>query len=95
MSFRIHSYTEFGQQVRHEPPLWTRGLIFKRPTPLSVRIQQVVAVAALAALGFLFWLWLGISNNHSTRPSYPYYDTQGPVPPWSEPTPLEGNYKRK
>ena len=41
------------------------------------------------------------SNNRNSgmrtapaRPSYPDYDTQKPVPPWSEPTPLKGNHDR-
>jgi len=52
-------------------------------------------VIAIAVIGFLFWLWFGASNDHTPLPSYPYYDTQRPVPPWSEPAPLAGNYNRK
>ncbi len=29
--------------------------------------------------------------HYPPRPSYPYYDTQKLVPPWTEHTPLEGN----
>jgi len=47
--------------------------------------------AIIATLGFLFGLWFGIPTRHAPRSSYPYYDTQKPVPPWSEPMPLEGN----
>ena len=54
----------------------------------------LLASAIIAALTFLFGLWFGVSTYHAPRPSYPYYDTQKPVPPWSEPTPLEGNRDR-
>jgi hypothetical protein len=63
----------------------------RRRSFLLVRIPQVVAIATL---GFLFWLWFGVLKDHTPRPSYPYYDTQEPVPPWSEPAPLEGNHAR-
>lgn len=92
MFSKIHSYTEFWQQIHRHQPLWIPGLMFKRSPSLFVRIQQVVVIAALA---FVFWLWLGLSKDHTSRPSYPYYDTQGPVPPWREPATLQGNYDRK
>jgi len=43
--------------------------------------------AIVAALSFLFvGLWFGVSARHAPpQSSYPYYDTQKPVPPWSEP----------
>ena len=47
--------------------------------------------AIIAALALLFGLRIGLSTYHTPRPSYPYYDTQKPVPLWSEPMPLEGN----
>jgi hypothetical protein len=50
--------------------------------------------AITATLGFLFGLWFGIPTHDAPRPSYPYYDTQKPVPPWSEPMPLEGNHDK-
>ena len=50
------------------------------------------ATAIIVVLAFLFGLWFGVSTHHPPRASYPYYDTQKPVPPWSEPAPLEGNY---
>jgi hypothetical protein len=60
------------------------------PTPfLFTHIKRVAAI--IAALSFLFvGLWFGVSTRHAPQSSYPYYDTQKPVPPWSEPTPLEG-----
>ena len=49
------------------------------------------ATAIIVVLAFLFGFWFGVSTHHTPRPSYPYYDTQKSVPPWSEPAPLEGN----
>ena len=69
-------------------PLWTRDVISQSPPFLFT------LAAIMAALGILFGLWFGVSTYHALRPSYPYYDTQKPVPPWSEPTPLEGNHDR-
>jgi hypothetical protein len=73
-------------------PLWTGDVISQRPPFLFIRIQQLVAIATL---GFLFWLWFGVSTSYTPRASYPYYDIQKPVPPWSEPAPLAGNYGRE
>src|SRR5262245_13791069 len=56
-------------------------------------VQKLAAI--IVALGFLFWLWFGASTHHAPRASYPYYDTHKPVPPWSEPMPLEGNHDRE
>jgi len=92
MFSRIHPNIGFRQQIHHDRPIWTRDIISKRRSLLLVRIAQVVAVATL---GFLFCLWLGVLKDHTPRPSYPYYDTQGPVPPWGEPAPLAGNCNRK
>jgi len=91
MSSQIHTYTEFGQQIHNESSLRTRTLISQRRRLLFIRIQQLVAIATL---GFLLWLWFAASSDHAPQPSYPYYDTQKPVPPWSEPAQLEGNYGR-
>jgi hypothetical protein len=59
----------------------------------------LIAIKKLAALivvmGFLFCLWFGVSTYRAPRASYPYYDIQKPVPTWSEPMPLEGNYGRE
>ncbi len=89
----IHTYAQLLQQIHHDPPLRTRGVISQRPPFLLTRVKQLAAI--IAALTFLFvGLWFGVSTYHAPRPSYPYYDTQKPVPPWSEPTPLEGNRDR-
>jgi hypothetical protein len=50
-----------------------------------------VVIAFVLGLGFLFGMWFNVSTPIPPRPTYPYYDTQKPVPPWSEPTPLETN----
>ena len=89
---QIHTYSELLQQIHHDPPLWTRDVISQRPPFHFTRVKQLVAI--IAALTFLFGLWFAVSTYHPPRPSYPYYDTQKPVPPWSEPTPLEGNRDR-
>ena len=89
---QIHTYTELLQQIHHDPPLRTRDVISQRPLFLLTLVKQLAAI--IAALTFLFGLWFGVSTYHTPRPSYPYYDTQKPVPPWSEPTPLEGNRDR-
>ena len=90
---QIHTYTELQQQIHHDPPLWTRDVISQRPPFLFTHVKQLAAI--IAGLTLLFGLWFGVSTYHAPpRPSYPYYDTQKPVPPWSEPTPLEGNRDR-
>ena len=62
------------------------------PTPfLFTHIKRVAAIVAALSLLFV-GLWFGVSTRHApAQSSYPYYNTQKPVPPWSEPTPLEGN----
>jgi hypothetical protein len=69
-------------------PLCTRDVISQSP-PLVFTLAAIVAV-----LGILFGLWFRVSTYHVPRASYPYYDTQKPVPPWSEPAPLKGNHDR-
>ena len=91
MSSDIHSYTGFPQQIHQDPPPWARDVMSKRRSFLLIRISQVIAIATL---GFLVWLSFAVSKRHTPRPTYPYYDTQQPVPPWSEPPPLEGNYAK-
>lgn len=83
---------ELRQVIHHDPPLWRRDVISQRPPFLFTHVKQLAAV--IAALTLLFGLWFGVSTYQAPRPSYPYYDTQKPVPPWSEPTPLEGNRDR-
>jgi hypothetical protein len=97
MSPQIHTnteytYTELRQQIHDDLPLWRRDVISQRPPSFFTYVKPLAAI--VVALGFLFWLWFGVSTYHVPRPSYPYYDTQKPVPPWSEPTPLEGNRNR-
>jgi hypothetical protein len=92
-SHQIHTYTELQRQIHDDPPLWTRDVISQRPPFLFTHVKQLAAI--IAALIFLFGLWFGVSMYHAPRPSYPYYDTQKPVPPWSEPTPLESNRDRR
>jgi hypothetical protein len=64
------------------------------PTPfLFSHVKRVAAI--IAVLAFLFvGLWFGVSTHRAPRSSYPYYDSQKPVPPWSEPVPLKGNHDR-
>ena len=88
----INIYPKLRQQIHHDLPLWTRDVISQRLPFLFSHVKQL---AAIVALGCLFvGLWFGVPTSHAPRPSYPYYDTQKPVPPWSEPTPLEGNRDR-
>ena len=83
MSPKIHTYTVPRQQF------WTQDVILQRSPFLFSHVKQVIAIIAVVA--FLFGLWIGISTHPAPRTSYPYYDTRKPAPPWSEPTPLEGN----
>ena len=91
-SLQTHAYTKLRQQIHHDPLLWTRDVISQRLPFLFTHVKQLAAI--IAALTLLFGLWFGVSTYQAPRPSYPYYDTQKPVPPWSEPTPLEGNRDR-
>ena len=75
------------------PPATADTDVTSRRHPfLSTLIKQLPAIIAVMAL--LFGLWFGVATYLAPRPSYPYYDTQKPLPPWSEPTPLEGNRDR-
>ncbi len=89
----IHIYPKLRQQIRHDLPLWTRDVISQRLPFLFTDVKQLAATVAICCL--FVGLWFGISTSHAPRPSYPYYDTQKLVPPWNEPTPLEGNRDRK
>jgi hypothetical protein len=87
------TYAALQQQIYRHARFWGRDPISKGPrSSSSTRIKILAAIAAL--LGLVFWLSVGVSIDHPLRPSYPYYDTQKPVPPWSEPMPIEGNYDR-
>ncbi len=89
---QTHTYIELQQQIHHDPRLWTRDVISQRLPFLFTHVKHLAAI--IAALTLLIGLWFGVSMYHAPRPSYPYYDTQKPVPPWSEPTPLEGSRDR-
>ena len=88
---QIPTYTALLQQIHH-PPLRTRDVTSRRHPFLPALVMQIAAI--IAVMTFLFGLWFGASMYQTPRPSYPYYDTQKPAPPWSEPTPLEGNRDR-
>jgi len=92
MYHQIPTYTELRQQIHYDLPRWTRNVISQRHPFLLTHVKQLAAIVALGCL--LVGLSLGVSTYHTPRPSYPYYDTQKPVPLWSEPTPLEGNRDR-
>jgi len=55
------------------------------------RLTKSIALAAIMAVPALLFGLIGVSTYHTPRSSYPYYDTQKPVPLWSEPRPIEGN----
>ena len=59
---------------------------------LFTHSKQVAAI--ISGLSFLLvGLWFGISTRHTPQSRYPYYDTERPVPPWSEPMRLKGNLR--
>jgi hypothetical protein len=71
--------------------LWNRDVIAQRPFPSSfTHVKKVAAI--IIVLSLAYWLWFGLYRAPLT--SYPYYDIQKPVPPWSEPMPLKGNLGR-
>lgn len=84
---------ELYQQIYRHPRLGRRDVISRRPG-LSFSAHARKLAAIIVVLGFVFWLGFSVSTYHPPRASYPYYDTQKPVPPWSEPMPLKGNYHR-
>lgn len=86
------AYTELQHKIYLQPRLWRRDVISDRLPPSSTHVKKLAAISV--ALGFVFALWFGVSSYHPPLTSYPYYDTQKPVPPWSEPMPLKGNYDR-
>jgi hypothetical protein len=86
------TYAELQQQIYPYPRLWRRDLISQRLQPPSTHAKKLAAV--IVVLSFVFCLWFGVPTYRPPVASYPYYDTQKPVPPWSEPMPLEGNYDR-
>jgi len=88
---QIPTYTALLQQIHH-PPLRTRIVTSHRHPFLPTFIKQLAAIVAVVI--FLVGLWFGVAMHQTPRPSYPYYDTHKPLPPWSEPTTLEGNRDR-
>jgi hypothetical protein len=87
------TYAELQQQIYRHPGLWRRDVICQRARPSSLtHVKKLAAIIVVS--GFVFWLWFGVSTYRAPRASYPYYDTQKPVPPWNEPAPLGGNYGR-
>src|SRR5437667_12519496 len=80
-SGRRFVFWSLQQQIHHNPPLRRRDVISQRRPSFFTHVKQLAAI--IVALGFLFWLWFGVSTYHAPRASYPYYDTQKPVPPWS------------
>ena len=93
-SLRIHSAipVEQGEMETVTEAVINRQLAGS-PTPfLFTHIKRVAAI--IAGLSFLLvGLWFGISTRHTPQSRYPYYDTQKPVPQWSEPMPLKGNLR--
>jgi hypothetical protein len=84
---------ELQQQIYRHTRLWNRDVIPQRPRHASLtRVKKLTAI--IVVLSFVSWLGFGISTYHPPEARYPYYDTQRPVPPWSEPMPLEGNHDR-
>src|SRR5207244_13418192 len=75
---QIHTYAELLQQIHHDPPLRTRGVISQRPPFLLTRVKQLAAI--IAALTFLFvGLWFGVSTYYAPRPTYRYSANITPV----------------
>src|SRR4029077_9531433 len=92
-SQEIDTYAELRERIYRHPRLWRRDVISQSPRfSFLTRVRKLAAI--IAALGFVSALWFGVLTYQAPRASYPYYDTQKPVPPWSEPMPLEGNYGR-
>jgi len=89
MSLQIQIYTGLPRQIDDRLPLLRTDVIFQRPPFFFTHLRQLAAI--MVALGLIFGLWFALSTYHRPRSSYPYYDTQKPVPPWNEPTPLERN----
>lgn len=87
------TYAELRRQIYRRPWLWGHDVISKRPCS-SALAQLKKAAAVIALLGLFFWVWSAVATYRAPRATYPYYDTQKPVPAWTEPQPLAGNYNR-
>ena len=88
-------YAELREQIYRNPQLWTRSELSQHHRPRPSFLAHAKKLAAIIAVaGLVFWLGFGASIHHAPETSYPYYDIQKPVPPWSEPMPLKGNHDR-
>jgi hypothetical protein len=52
------------------PPRWRPYVISQRGPSFFADVKQLGAI--IVALGFLFWVWFGVSNYTAPRPSYEY-----------------------
>src|SRR5437899_537238 len=94
-SRETQTYAELREQIYRHPQLWRRNVISQHHHPRPSFLTHAKKLAAIIAVaGFVFWLWVGASTHRAPEASYPYYDIQKSVPPWSEPMPLKGNYGR-
>jgi hypothetical protein len=94
-SRETQTYAVVREQIYRHPQLWRRNELSQhhRPRPsFFTHAKKLAAITAVA--GLVSWLWVGASTHLAPEASYPYYDTQKPVPPWSEPMPLKGNHDR-
>ena len=74
-SQEFDTYTELQQQIYRRPRLWGRDVISEGPRPsFLTHVKKLTAIIVM--LGFVFWLWFGVSTHHAPLASYPYYDTQ-------------------
>jgi hypothetical protein len=91
-SQEVDTNTALRQEIYRHPRLWRRDVISQPLRPSS--LTHVKKLAAIVVVLGSFWLWFGVSPYQAPLATYPYYDIQKPVPPWSEPLPLKGNYDR-
>ena len=89
---QIHTYTKLRQQIYHDAPLWRRDAISQRRQSFLTHVKQLAAI--IVALGLLVWLWSSVSPYHAPPASHRYYDTQKPLPQWSESMPLKGSHDK-
>ena len=80
-------------QILDTPPVSAR---IHQLHPLSIHVKRLAAfiVAFIIVLVFVVGLGFDISTRTVPRLTFPYYNALKPVPPWSEPTPIEGNHDR-
>jgi hypothetical protein len=75
-------------EIPHHPA--PRTEVSQSPSFVFERMAALIVTSVIAS-GVLLALWFDTSRPTAMPSTYPYYDTQKPVPPWSEPTPLAGN----